>query len=152
MQAQCWEMQLKTWKSNGNTWKCNSNVRKCNSNTRNCKQKLGNVMIIIFFNLVFLLPMIPQIGLSEYLHYLPFTYDKSIGIGYIILANLIASSIVLLLLIPTILNTRWGFDFIIWKKMIRFGAPLIVVGLAGMINELIDRVLLLLLPLLLCAQ
>jgi len=104
--------------------------------------KLLNVAVIILFNLIFLLPMIPDLGLESYLHYLPFTYDKSIGIGYIILANLIASSVVFLLLIPTMLKTKWVFDFIIWKKMVRFGAPLIVVGLAGMVNELMDRILL----------
>lgn len=102
--------------------------------------KLLNVAIIVFFNLAFLLPMIPELGIIT--KFLPFKYDHYIGIGYIILANLIASGVVFIILLPGIIRTKWSFDLNIWKEMMLFGGPLILVGLAGMINELMDRILL----------
>ena len=102
--------------------------------------KLINVAIIIFFNIVFLLPLIPK--LSHFRKYLPFEYNPEIGIGYIILANLIASGSVLLLLTPYLLKVNGRFDKAVFKSMLKFGSPLLLVGMAGMINEMLDRILL----------
>jgi O-antigen/teichoic acid export membrane protein len=66
-------------------------------------------------------------------------YNPSIGIGYIFISNLIASSITLLLLI----REFSGFTFQIDKKLLRdifiYSTPLIIVGFGGIINETIDR-------------
>ncbi len=102
--------------------------------------KLMNVAIIIFFNLIFLLPLIPK--LSHLSKYLPYEYNPEIGIGYIILANLIASGSVLLLLTPSLIKINGRFDKAVFNSMIKFGAPLLLVGMAGMINEMLDRILL----------
>ena len=66
-------------------------------------------------------------------------YNPSIGIGYVFISNLIASSITLLLLI----REFSGFTFQIDKKLLRdifiYSTPLIIVGFGGIINETIDR-------------
>ncbi len=66
-------------------------------------------------------------------------YNPTIGIGYVFIANLIASSVTLVLLITEFS----GFQFQIDKKLLRdifiYSTPLIIVGFGGIINETIDR-------------
>jgi O-antigen/teichoic acid export membrane protein len=66
-------------------------------------------------------------------------YDGSMAVGYIVIANLIQSFFTLLLLSRETFSFRWKFDAALWKEMIRYSSPLIIVGFAGMVNEVFDR-------------
>lgn len=66
-------------------------------------------------------------------------YSPSIGIGYIFISNLAASVVTLLLLSTDIFSVKWKVDPVLWKRMMRYGLPLLVAGLAGMANETLDR-------------
>lgn len=68
-------------------------------------------------------------------------YDPSIGVGYFILANLIASAIMLVFLYKEILSIRFKFDKKLWKEVQYYAYPLIIVGFGGMINEMLSRVI-----------
>jgi O-antigen/teichoic acid export membrane protein len=74
--------------------------------------------------------------------YLACLYDPGIGIGYVFLANLAASASTLVLLAPEFASVGFRFDIRLWRRMLRYGLPLLIAGLAGMINETLDRVLL----------
>ncbi|MFT5823944.1 MAG: O-antigen/teichoic acid export membrane protein, partial [Crocinitomix sp.] len=63
-------------------------------------------------------------------------------IGYVFLANLIASFIKPVLLYKDILKFKFTWDKVLVKTMIIFAIPLILAGFAGVVNEVIDRVLL----------
>jgi O-antigen/teichoic acid export membrane protein len=69
-------------------------------------------------------------------------YNKEIGIGYIFIANLAASGVTLLLLFTEIRITRLSFSWDVWKKMFYYAFPLLIFGLAGIVNETMDRVFL----------
>jgi O-antigen/teichoic acid export membrane protein len=69
-------------------------------------------------------------------------YDPAIGVGYIFIANLIASVCKFFLLIPQLLGLRWGFDGALFRRMLCYSLPMVVIGFAGIINEMLDRVLL----------
>jgi O-antigen/teichoic acid export membrane protein len=73
----------------------------------------------------------------------PKLFNKQADIGFVFLSNLIASAVTLLLLGKEILQVNWKFDSGLWKKIIPYALPLIIVGFGGMINETIDRQLLL---------
>lgn len=60
----------------------------------------------------------------------------------IFISNLLASLITLPLLSKTFTQLKEGFDVALIKKMLKYSLPLIIVGLAGMVNETIDRLLL----------
>lgn len=66
-------------------------------------------------------------------------FDPSIGIGYFILSNLIASGVTLLLVLPEFKGFKWNFDKDLWKRVMLYSYPLIIVGLGGMINEMLSR-------------
>ena len=69
-------------------------------------------------------------------------YDPQIGVGYVFISNLVASFVTFILLFTEIRFIRDGFDKAIWKKMFDYAWPLILVGFAGIINEMFDRMLL----------
>jgi O-antigen/teichoic acid export membrane protein len=63
-------------------------------------------------------------------------------IANIFISNLLASLITVPLLSKTFTNLKEGFDVDLIKRMLKYSLPLIVVGLAGMINETLDRLML----------
>ncbi len=70
-------------------------------------------------------------------------YDPDIGLGYVIIANLIASGVTLLLLAKEFFQFRFRLNPKFWREMLSYSWPLIIVGFGGMINETIDRIMLL---------
>jgi O-antigen/teichoic acid export membrane protein len=70
-------------------------------------------------------------------------YSPNIDIGYVIISNLAASGITLLLLLSEFLQFRFRINKAFWKEMMIYSWPLIIVGFGGMVNELIDRFMLL---------
>jgi hypothetical protein len=69
-------------------------------------------------------------------------YDSSVGPGYVFLANVFASALAFLLLFREWISFRWESDPVFWKKIIQYSLPLLLVGFGGMVNELIDRFML----------
>jgi O-antigen/teichoic acid export membrane protein len=59
---------------------------------------------------------------------------------YIFLSNFLASLIAVILLLPEYIRFRFRFNFKLLKKMLAYGLPVMVGGLAGMINETFDRI------------
>ena len=103
--------------------------------------KFANIGTNILLNLLFL-ALLPYLYAKEIApEIVNVIYDPSMGVGYVFIANVVASLVTLLLLIPEIFKVKWCFDFELWKKMMRYALPLLVLGLAGIVNETMDRVL-----------
>ncbi len=66
-------------------------------------------------------------------------YDPKIDIGYVFLANLAASAFTVLMLSKEFFGFRPKIDWPLLRNMAIYSAPLLVVGFGGMINETIDR-------------
>lgn len=107
--------------------------------------KLTNIGLNVGLNLFFILlcPWILEQG-SETWGYsiVEKYYNTEFGVGYVFLSNVIASGFNILLLLPEFLRTTWLFDKALWKKMFLYSSPLILAGLAGIVNEVLDRQLL----------
>lgn len=69
-------------------------------------------------------------------------YDPTYGIGYIFLANFISSVFNLLVLMPELHGFRWKFNTRLWREMILYSLPLLVLGVAGIMNQTIDKMML----------
>jgi O-antigen/teichoic acid export membrane protein len=96
---------------------------------------LSNIGILLFF-LVWCKNSAP----GSWWHSL---YNEEIGLGYVILANLAASAITLLLLSGELMQYRFRLDGSFWKELLQYSWPLIIVGFGGMVNEMIDRFMIL---------
>lgn len=68
-------------------------------------------------------------------------YDPSFGIGYIFLANLIATVVNFVMLIPEMRGFPWRFNRRLWLELIGYSWPLLVLGVAGIMNQTIDKIL-----------
>lgn len=62
-----------------------------------------------------------------------------IGVGYIFIANLIGSGVKWLLLLPQLRGIAAGFDRALFGRMMRYSLPMVMIGFAGVINEMLDR-------------
>ena len=104
--------------------------------------KITNISVNILLNLFFLLlcPYLLQENIAPEL--VRTVYNPEIGVGYIFISNLIASIITLLMLMPELLKVKFSFSWTLWKKMMAYGFPLLILSLAGIVNETMDRVLL----------
>lgn len=69
-------------------------------------------------------------------------YNHEIGIGYVFIANIIASTIKFLMLSPLILKFGFIADKSLLKQMLRYTTPLAVGALAYIINEKADIIFL----------
>ena len=68
-------------------------------------------------------------------------YNPEIGIGYVFLSTLIANVISLLLLAKQFAKLRFSFNRDLLKQMLTYAWPLIILGLAGNINDTADRIM-----------
>ena len=64
------------------------------------------------------------------------------GVGYIFIANFWASVVMFALLLPTLFPLKLNLDKKYVKTLLIFGIPLLIGGLAGIANEMLDRQLL----------
>lgn len=68
-------------------------------------------------------------------------YSPDFGIGYIFLANLISSGAMLLLLWPELTGRHWRFNRELLRRMLSYSFPLLILGIAGIMNQTIDKIL-----------
>jgi len=71
-----------------------------------------------------------------------FYNTKTNPIFYVILANLIQAGVTLLLLSSEVAQVRFEFNAKLWKQMMVYSLPLIIVGMGGVVNETFDRLML----------
>lgn len=68
-------------------------------------------------------------------------YNPDYGVGYVFVANILATGIQTLCLLPTILEARGGgFSGSLLKKMLKYSLPLLILGVAGIMNQTLDRI------------
>lgn len=105
--------------------------------------RMAGILINLFLNLFFILfcPYALQNEAWSFLHpILERVYFEEYLLIYPFLANLIGNGFSLLLLTPTMARIRWSqFDFTLWKRMMTYAFPLIIVGISYVFNEMFDR-------------
>ena len=117
-----------------------ANLRLEGKAVRFATLKFVNIFFNIFFN-VFFLSVCPHIFKSSPESFIRFIYDPNFGVGYVFLSNLIASVITLVMLIPEIRKIKMVFDWKLFKEMFWYSFPILLVGIAGMVNQNIDKIL-----------
>ncbi|MHA3788455.1 oligosaccharide flippase family protein [Flavobacterium hauense] len=100
--------------------------------------KIGNVAINLLFN-VFFLVYLGDIAKAYPDSFLSTIYVEDFQVGYIFVSNLIASLLTLVVLLPHYIKTEWHFDAKLWRRMMQYSLPVMVAGLAFVVNETFDR-------------
>ena len=105
--------------------------------------KLFNVALNISLNLLFLLAC-PWL-MSHAPALVSWFYEplggQAFGIGWIFLANILSSAVVLLCLIPELTGRRYEFSGPLLRKMLSYSWPLLILGVAGILSQNMGQIL-----------
>ena len=102
--------------------------------------RLVNIGVNIGLNLFFIL-ICPWLW-REAPETIAWFYNPDFGVGYIFLANLISSALTLLMLIPELRGFPYRFNSRLWREMIAYSFPLLILGIAGIMNQTVDKIML----------
>lgn len=102
--------------------------------------KIINVVVTICL-VVFLLKIAPGIW-ERSTGWFRRVYNPDYKVGYVFAANLFASGLTLVILLPYILGIKFRFDSGLWYRMVTYSFPLLLAGLSGTINDALDKVIL----------
>lgn len=99
--------------------------------------KIANVILTILFNLFFFLlcPWL-QVVLPDAFSW----YDISNGVDYVLISNLAASVIQFLMISPE-LKIKFTFDRTLLREMLRYSFPILILGVAGILNQTVDKII-----------
>lgn len=95
--------------------------------------KMFNVIISVGMTAVFLIWLQDLPTLNQFL-----PADK-VELYFI---ALMAASVVTLIVVSRIYFRSWEFDLILWKRMLKYGFPILIAGIAFAVNETFDKILL----------
>lgn len=97
---------------------------------------LLNLTVVILF-----LGIIPKYVEANPETFLGTFYRKEIGIGYYLIGNMAGSILTFIILRKEFFQIRFEFDKALWKKVMAYSYPLIIVGMGGMVNEMMSRLI-----------
>jgi O-antigen/teichoic acid export membrane protein len=115
-------------------------LRQENRPKRYAFARIAGILINIITVILFL-GIIPKYLQTHPDSFLKNVYNKDIGLGYYLLGNLCGSLFTLLLLSKEIRQVQFSFDSKLWKEVMKYSAPLIIVGLGGMVNDVLSRLI-----------
>jgi len=101
--------------------------------------KLLMIFTNIFFNIFFLV-VCPWLMKSNP-NLISWFYNPDYGVGYVFVANVIQTVVVTLALVPDILKAQFKFDAVLLKQILRYSLPLLVLGVAGIMNQTLDKII-----------
>ena len=97
---------------------------------------LVNLLIVVLF-----LAIIPGYVEKNPNTFLGTFYNPDIGIGYYLIGNVAGSIVTFLVLKKELFQIRFEFDKELWKKVMAYSYPLVIVGMGGMINDMLSRLI-----------
>tara|TARA_B100001146_G_scaffold225257_1_gene249115 strand:- start:43107 stop:44567 length:1461 start_codon:yes stop_codon:yes gene_type:complete len=103
--------------------------------------KIANVAVNLGLNLFFFL-VLPGLAEGNTGAFWEKIYLTEHQVTYVFVANVIASGLTLLVLLPLYVKIGFGFSRSIWKEMMAYALPVLVAGIAFSINEAFDKILL----------
>lgn len=101
--------------------------------------KLLMIFTNIIFNIFFL--VICPLLMEKAPQLIDWFYDPGYGVGYVFIANVIQTVVVTIALLPDVLKAEFKFDFTLLKQILRYSLPLLVLGVAGIMNQTLDKII-----------
>ncbi len=68
-------------------------------------------------------------------------YDPSVGVGYVFYINLFCTAFVTIFFLKELQGIRYGFDRELCRRMLSYSWPILVLGIAGILNQTADKIL-----------
>ena len=99
--------------------------------------QMVNIGLNIILNLAYLI-VLPALRLNSF-----GLYDDNftLNVGMVFYINLICTAVVILCFWRELTGFRYRFDRALWGKMIRYAWPLLILGIAGILNQTLDKII-----------
>ena len=68
-------------------------------------------------------------------------YDPSVGPGYAFILNLVCTSFITFFFIPELTGFKYRFDTRLMKRMLGYSWPILILGIAGILNQTADKII-----------
>ena len=68
-------------------------------------------------------------------------YDPNVGVGYVFRLNLFCTAIITFFFGKELTGFRWVFDKILFRKMLSYSWPILLLGITGILNQTADKIL-----------
>ena len=68
-------------------------------------------------------------------------YNPSVGVGYAFGINLVCTASITILFWPELTGFRYVFDFRLWRRILAYSFPILILGLAGILNQTVDKII-----------
>lgn len=101
--------------------------------------KLLMIITNILFNIFFLV-VCPWIY-TRSPELISWFYKPDYGVGYVLVANVIQTVVVTLALLPEIRKANFSFESALLKKILAYSLPLMILGIAGIMNQTLDKII-----------
>ena len=99
--------------------------------------QLVNIVLNIVLNLLYLI-VLPALRLNPFGLY----DDKfTLNVGMVFYINLICTAVVVLCFWRELTGFRYRFDRALWGRMMRYAWPLLILGIAGILNQTLDKII-----------
>lgn len=102
--------------------------------------KLFNIFLSIALNLVFFL-VLPALYNGDAEGFVSSIYSPTVGAGYAFYINLFCSAVLTLFFVKELTCVKWAFDKALMKRMLSYSWPILVLGIAGILNQTADKIL-----------
>lgn len=97
------------------------------------------IFVNIFFNIFFLV-VCPWLMVKAP-NLISWFYNPNYGVGYVFISNIFSTALVTVALLFDVFVVKFEFDRALLKKMLKYSLPLVVLGIAGIMNQTLDKIL-----------
>ncbi len=103
--------------------------------------KLANIIMSIALNLVFFLALPAWYESTGGEGFVSQIYSPEVGVGYAFYINLFCSGALMFLLVKELTGFKYVFDRVLMRRMLSYSWPILVLGIAGILNQTADKIL-----------
>jgi O-antigen/teichoic acid export membrane protein len=100
--------------------------------------KLFNIFMLIIMNLIYFL-VLPKLNINPFGMY--GANGHTFDVGWVFYINLFCSATLFLFFIKELRGFKYGFDKALMKRMLSYSWPILVLGIAGILNQTADKIL-----------
>ena len=75
------------------------------------------------------------------LNVLYFVVLHKTSVFYVFALNLVCTSLIMLLFLPELFKIQWQFDGKLLKRMLSYSWPILILGIAGILNQVADKIM-----------
>lgn len=101
--------------------------------------KLFFIVLNIALNLLYFV-LLPELYKSSP-DIVGLVYSPNVGVGYAFFLNLVCTGVVMLCLLPELRGFKYVFDKALLRQMLRYSMPILILGIAGILNQTADKIL-----------